>query len=161
MRVLPPPAPADKSTINGKSTWEPAASSRHLTSLIMNIHNKTQALDVLWPGIRTELLWAPPQLSCGNQVCCHSFNSPVFLFSILVRPIARVLHAKKKKREPASIMENTEFWYGICGYKGQKCWYMIMCRHCFLASCFTKLLSTIKAYREQDKTQPYFNAQEW
>lgn len=37
-----PPAPADKSAINGRSVWEPAASRRHLTSLIMNIHNKSQ-----------------------------------------------------------------------------------------------------------------------
>lgn len=37
-----PPAPADKSAINGRSAWEPAASRRHLTSLIMNIHNKSQ-----------------------------------------------------------------------------------------------------------------------
>lgn len=134
-----PPASADKSTINGESVWVPAASSRHLTSLIMNIHNKSRARDVRWPGMRTELLWAPPDLSTDAVNQLYSFNNPIFLFPILVRPIVCVLHAKKGKL--AYNMKNMKLWHGFCGYKKQwalTCRYMIMCRHCFLILCFWK-----------------------
>lgn len=92
-----PPAPADKSSINGENVWVPAASSRHLTSSIMNIHNKSWAWDVRWPGMRTEPLWASPELSTDAVYKVYSFNSLTFLFPILVSPIVCVLHAKKSR----------------------------------------------------------------
>lgn len=135
----------------------PAASSRHLTSSIMNIHNKSRARDVRWPRMRTEPLWAPPELSTDAVYQVYSFNSPTFLFPILVRPIACVLHAKKKENWPllwkpwSSGMDSV-----VIRNSGL--------RRVDIASTafWSHAFEHIKAYREKDKTQPYLKqAREW